>query len=264
MIQARVQRPTMTRSCGQTPYYITAELLLVTITIQTANGIMSMEPLFGEGSAPEAPTKMEAKLPHEHPFYFYDSQVVLKVESQIYRIHRYFLVRESEFFRDLFSLPQGAAARVEGVDDEHPIFIPGTTIAEFDGLLRFFYFGMHSDYKPTAAEWISILCISTRLICTKVRENAINELTSVLEEVDPFDLIGLAIKCDVQQWLKPTYRRIAKRAELITHAEAGKISFPIAVMLMRSHERYSMRKAKGADPGLSDIIRSEVRLMEES
>ena len=30
---------------------------------------------------------------------------------------------------------------MEGVDDEHPICIPDITIAEFDSLLRFFYFG---------------------------------------------------------------------------------------------------------------------------
>ena len=41
----------------------------------------------------------------------------------------------------MFSLPQGDSAGVEGVDDERPILIPNTTIAEFKSLLRFFYFG---------------------------------------------------------------------------------------------------------------------------
>lgn len=109
-----------------------------------------------------------------------------------------------------------------------------------------------------------MLSVSTRLIFPKVREHAIKKLSSRLEKVDAFDLIGLAIKYDVQQWLKPTYQRIAKRTELITHAEAGKIPFPIAVMLMRSHEQCSSRKDKDLDQGIEAIIQMEVRLMERS
>ncbi|KAI9459231.1 hypothetical protein BJY52DRAFT_1119075, partial [Lactarius psammicola] len=198
-----------------------------------------------------------------------------KVEQQIYKIHRYFLVRESEFFQDLFALPQGDSASVEGVDDEHPICIPGTPTKEFENLLRFFYFGMHDDYKPTVVDWIAMLSISTRLNFPKVRERAIKELTARLEEIDPFDLIGLAVKYDVQQWLKPAYRRIVTRIGLITHAEATKIPFPMAVMLMRSREQHwkdynSRRQNQGFhttphDPRIAadHIIDSEVRLMEQ-
>jgi len=180
---------------------------------------------------------LEAATP-PNPFYFNDSQVVLKVEQNIYKIHRHFLVRESEFFQDLFSLPQGDSASVEGVDDENPICVPDTPTKEFENLLRFFYFGMHDDYRPAVDDWIAMLSISTRLTFPRVRERAIKELTSRLEEIDPFDLIGLAIKYDLQQWLKPAYRRIVTRSNLISHAEAEKIPFPMAVMLMRSREQH--------------------------
>ncbi|KAH9077851.1 hypothetical protein EDB83DRAFT_1525388 [Lactarius deliciosus] len=211
----------------------------------------------------------------DKPFYFNDSQVVLKVEQQIYKVHRYFLVRESEFFQDLFSLPQGESTSAEGVDDEHPIYVPGTPINEFENLLRFFYFGMHDDYKPTVPDWISMLSISTRLNFPKVRERAIKEITARMEEIDPFDLIGIAVKYDVQQWLKPAYRRIVTRTNLITHEEAKKIPFPMAVMLMRSREQYwrdnrplnttSRHGYPTADPRLAadHIIDSEVRLMDQ-
>jgi hypothetical protein len=97
---------------------------------------------------------------------------------------------------------------------------------------------MHDDYVASLADWIAILSISTRLIFEKVRERAIKEITARLDEVEAFDLIGLAIKFDVDQWLKPAYRRIVSRVNLITHAEAVKVPFPMAVMLMRSREQY--------------------------
>ena len=134
---------------------------------------------------------------------------------------------------------------------------------------------MHDDYRPAVTDWIAMLTVSTRLIFPKVRERAIKEITSRLEEIDPFDLISLAVKYDVQQWLKPAYRRIVTRANLITHTEAEKVPFPMAVMLMRSREQhwkdYNSRHlaqpyySTPPDPRLAadHIIDSEVGLMNQ-
>ena len=97
---------------------------------------------------------------------------------------------------------------------------------------------MHDDYAPSLTDWIAMLSISTRLIFEKVRERAIEEITTRLDEIEAFELIGLAVKYDVEKWLKPAYRRIVTRSELITHQEALKVPFPMAVMLMRSREQH--------------------------
>ena len=99
-------------------------------------------------------------------------------------------------------------------------------------------FRMHDDYAPSLADWIALLSISTRLIFEKVRERAIKEITARLDQVDPFELIGLAVKYDAEQWLKPAYRQIVTRNDLITHQEALNVPFPMAVMLMRAREQY--------------------------
>ena len=131
---------------------------------------------------------------------------------------------------------------------------------------------MHDDYNPTVADWISMLSISTRLNFQKVRERAIKEITARLDEIDPFDLIGLAVKYDVQQWLMPAYRRIVTRVNLITHPEAQKIPFTMAAMLMRSREQHWKDNRSGRphyaihpDPRLvaDHIINSEVTLMDQ-
>ena len=97
---------------------------------------------------------------------------------------------------------------------------------------------MHDDYAPSLSDWIALLSISTRLIFEKVRERAIKEITVRLDQVEPFELIGLAVKYDVEKWLKPAYRRIVTKNDLITYQEAHKVSFPIAIMLMRAREKY--------------------------
>jgi hypothetical protein len=97
---------------------------------------------------------------------------------------------------------------------------------------------MHDDYVASLADWIAMLSISTRLLFDKLRARAIKEITTRMKQVDPFELIGLAIKYDVEQWLKPAYRRIVARDKLITHQEALKVPFHMAIMLMRSREQY--------------------------
>ena len=97
---------------------------------------------------------------------------------------------------------------------------------------------MHDNYAPSLTDWIAMLSISTRLIFERVRERAIKEITARLDEIEAFELIGLAVKYDVEQWLKPAYRRIVTRNTLITHQEALKVPFPMTIMLMRSREQY--------------------------
>ena len=97
---------------------------------------------------------------------------------------------------------------------------------------------MHDDYVASPADWIAMLSISTRLLFEKLRERAIKEITTRMDQVDPFELIGLAVKYHVDQWLKPAYRKIVARGDLMTHQEALKIPFHMAVMLMRSREQY--------------------------
>ena len=177
---------------------------------------------------------------------------------------------------------------MEGSDD-NPIKLPETPRAEIENLLRFFYFGyktchlevchglivnlnfrMHDDYVASLTDWIAILSISTRLIFEKVRERAIKEITAQLDQIEPFELIELAIKFDVEQWLKPAYRRIVTRTNLITHAEAAKVPFPMAVMLMRSREQFWKNNVNnphvyrgGSYTTMSPdpIIDAEIRLM---
>jgi BTB/POZ domain len=68
-----------------------------------------------------------------------------KIGERLYRVHKYFLVHESAFFRDMIALPQGGpgadgAAPVERQSEEHPIMLADTTELEFDSILEFLYF----------------------------------------------------------------------------------------------------------------------------
>ena len=123
---------------------------------------------------------------------------------------------------------------------------------------------MHDDYAATLANWVPLLSISTRLMFEKVRERAIKEITARQDNVEAFELIRLAIKFDVEQWLKPTYRRIVTRNEHITHAESVKIPAHMTMMLTRSREQYWKNFTYNQHHGIltpDAIMEAEIRLM---
>ena len=65
------------------------------------------------------------------------------MDERLFKVHRYHLIRESEVFNDMFSLPSDAAASgdLEGQNDAFPIVIPEITCAEMESFLGFMYFG---------------------------------------------------------------------------------------------------------------------------
>ena len=65
----------------------------------------------------------------------------LQVEQKLFRVHRHYLARDSEFFRGLFACPAPPGEDVEGRTDDKPIVLYGVTAHEFRCLLRFFYDG---------------------------------------------------------------------------------------------------------------------------
>lgn len=121
---------------------------------------------------------------------------------------------------------------------------------------------MHDDYVAAVGDWIAMLAISTRLVFPKVRKRAIKQLTPCLEQINPFDVICLAIKYDVQEWLKPTYRRIVTRAIQIAYEEAEKIPSLVAIMLMRMREQYWRSSSSTPYRQVESLIDAEISLMD--
>ena len=74
-----------------------------------------------------------------------------KVEDRLFKIHRYFLQRESAFFQQLFKLPQSEGSE-EGTTDGQPILLGSSmqvTLKEMEAFLNFVYYGyVHRSPAP--------------------------------------------------------------------------------------------------------------------
>jgi hypothetical protein len=63
---------------------------------------------------------------------------MFQVENDLFRVHRYFFIRESVVFRDMLSIPVSDKAR-EGDSDDKPITLEGIKSNDFRALMWMFY-----------------------------------------------------------------------------------------------------------------------------
>lgn len=93
---------------------------------------------------------LHPSVPQHYPHrYFEGDHVILSIgpEPRLFRIQRVVLVRFSETFRDMFSLPSAEGSKtVEGTSDDNPIQLPDDP-DHFAGVLSVYY-GTMCVYFP--------------------------------------------------------------------------------------------------------------------
>jgi len=176
------------------------------------------EPSFDEVGDSREPSR-------HHPFYFEDGTVVLRMQNTLFKIHQHFLTRHSPVFKDLFTLNNPSSD--EGMDDDHPIFLPGDDPVDFCRLLHVFYRDDPIKIPNfTAEQWLSVLVFSTKYDMATIRESTIEQLQIVSPRLDPIRQIVAARKFDCAVLVDEPIQALVTRAERLTLEEMG--SLPIA------------------------------------
>ncbi|KAJ7243590.1 hypothetical protein B0H12DRAFT_1022919 [Mycena haematopus] len=182
--------------------------------------------------------------PRKNKRYYFDDDVmaIFLVGNQHFKVHRYYLRKESEVFNWMFACPPGADSP-DGCSDERAIPLPGVTPPEFEALCDFFYEEKFQHHRASTREWISLLSISTRFDFQRLRECAIAALenrsigpTFWRGEIDPIEQIVLAEKHDIPHWLRIAYVKICERSDPLEEWEAEKIGARKTALLARARE----------------------------
>jgi len=88
-------------------------------------------------------SQLEIKRPvgkerHER-FYFPDGNIILLVENTLFKVHRFFFVRDSEVFREIFTFPPPRGQAPKGSSDDTPIKLDGQDRQDFENFLSLLY-----------------------------------------------------------------------------------------------------------------------------
>ncbi|KAJ7092814.1 hypothetical protein B0H15DRAFT_832572 [Mycena belliarum] len=187
-------------------------------------------------------------------YYMDDPMAIFLVENQLFKVHRHFLVEESEVFKWMFVCPSGGS-EPEGHSNERPIPLPGVHAVELETLLDFFYTEKFQRYTACLRDWINLLAISTRFDFQRLRECAINAIDysrwpqSWLIVIDPIEKIVLAERHDIPHWLRIAYVAICERGRPLEESEAEKIGYRKTILLARARE--AIRNPQHDPPALT-------------
>ncbi|KAJ3982479.1 hypothetical protein F5890DRAFT_362934 [Lentinula detonsa] len=152
------------------------------------------------------------------------------VQGRLFKVHRYFLERDSLFLR-------GALSTVQGVQGQ-PIQLHGVSSREFESLLDFLYEGMYRSGADTVpvSEWLNLLAAASALKFDRAREHAIAAIDNSSERPDAIEMMILAEKYGITKWLRPAYILMCKRAEPLRLSEAERIGLDKVVKLTQARE----------------------------
>ncbi|KAH8110455.1 hypothetical protein DFH11DRAFT_1619815 [Phellopilus nigrolimitatus] len=180
--------------------------------------------------------------PWEDPSYFNfsDELVTFWVEGVSFTIHKYYFVRDSVVFRDLFALPPPPGQPVEGSSKEHPIRLEGASSVDFAKFLVLHYpkrIG-HEDLS-TSDDWKSVLSIADKFEFINVRELALGRLSTL---ASPMDKICLGHRYSRRDFLFSGYRDICLRDEPLAANEIKCLDEEDVALITAKRETLSYQK----------------------
>ncbi|KAI0329796.1 hypothetical protein GY45DRAFT_1324596 [Cubamyces sp. BRFM 1775] len=196
-------------------------------------------------SSPKASLKTQAqvggKVVDEPPavrhstFYMQDEMVILRVENCLFRVHRYFLERDSTFFRDFFQRTLVPGSSV-GKTDDTAVRLQEVSRREFECLLHFLYHGASNPQNDSILNLVLLLSTSTALAFPAARTHAITALDRASPPLDPVERVFLAEKYDIPAWLRPAYVELCARTHPLEDSEAEVLGLQTTARLARARE----------------------------
>ncbi|PBK73972.1 hypothetical protein ARMSODRAFT_879012, partial [Armillaria solidipes] len=160
------------------------------------------------------------------------------VEDTLFRFPKHHLMRKSEVFRSMLSMPQGES-EPEGVGDDHPIKLWGVSKIEFERLLQVLHpIDVQKQPQLSMDAWLSVLKLSGLWRLADTRNIAISGLTTLMWKIDPVDRVILGRRYSVAPWLSSGFMDLVHRVEMVSEEEADKIGLETALQIQRVRETF--------------------------
>lgn len=177
-----------------------------------------------------------------------------QVESNLFRVHRYFFTRDSAFFRDKLPYPPPAGELTKGVSDSNPLVLEDVLQIDFERFLWVFYnpcvcnllrtlqililmhhLRKYSLYNASTEEWTSILRLAHRWEFVEVKSLALRELERL--EIPPLQKIVIYHSYAIDRsLLRTAYTALTIRDEPITLEEGRELGLETVLQLARARE----------------------------
>ncbi|RDX39959.1 hypothetical protein OH76DRAFT_1366938 [Lentinus brumalis] len=180
-----------------------------------------------------SPSPVEEPAARHSTFYMQDEMIILRVENTLFRVHRYFLERDSTFFKDFFERTLGHGA---GRTDDTALRLKDVSRREFECLLHFLYNGAAGTPNDSILNLVLLLSTASALAFPAARTHAISALDAASPPLDPVERVFLAEKYTIPAWLRPAYVELCSRSHALEDAEAEVLGLQTTARLARARE----------------------------
>ncbi|KAH9009067.1 hypothetical protein EDB85DRAFT_2163383 [Lactarius pseudohatsudake] len=186
---------------------------------------------------PTASSNAGQRIPRHDVYYIHGGDVVFDVENTLFRIHRYFFIRDSLWFHDKLPYPLPPGEITKGSSDNLPLTLEGISKIDFERLLWVFYNPKYSLYDADVDAWTSILKLAHRWEFIEVKALAVRGLESLKDQIGALQKIVLYQMYDVDRNLLQTaYTALTVRDGPITIDEGRELGLETALLLAQARE----------------------------
>jgi len=161
----------------------------------------------------------------------------------MFRVHRFFLERESAYFRLRLGPSKIAGQFPPGSSEDHPLVLEDATSDAFACFLWVFYNPKYSLYDATPEQWSSILDLAQKWGFKDVERLCIRELEKLC--LSPVDRIHIYQRFNLDDTLLlDSYESLTTRVEPIMMEEGVKLGLRTSLQIARAREM-----SRGPDTG---------------
>ncbi|XP_006461446.1 hypothetical protein AGABI2DRAFT_118337 [Agaricus bisporus var. bisporus H97] len=166
------------------------------------------------------PTPTDTLRRHED-YYLPGGDLHLLVGRTCFRIHSFFFLRESLYWKNRLAgmASTGMTHERPGFDENTALHIEGVEAEDFAHFLQVFYNPRYDTYNTSLANWETILRLATKWECPRIREIAVDHIDK-LPGVRDVQKVKIYRDNQVSQSLIiPFYIALARRSDSLERAE---------------------------------------------
>ncbi|KAH8829562.1 hypothetical protein DL96DRAFT_1462199, partial [Flagelloscypha sp. PMI_526] len=222
---------------------------------------MSQHALNGNNNYVRTDSDAYRSLRRHHTYYLNGGDLFLLVGQDLFRIHRYFFERDSDYWAKRFQTGTTASPGSEpiGTADNNAIVVQDVQSDELATFLWVFYNPKYSLYHLSVQEWSTILIVASRWSFREAKAFAVRELEKL--SMPDIDRVVLYHDHGVDRnLLLRSYSALADRQEPITLEEGMRLGLETSLMLAKAREIARSGELKVSSPSglkeeeMQDII----------
>ncbi|KAG2117606.1 hypothetical protein DEU56DRAFT_865995 [Suillus clintonianus] len=180
-----------------------------------------------------------SRVNHHPDYYIKDGNITFLVEDTLFRVHRYYFDRESQYFvREFAKSPQ------EGTSDSSAFRLNNVTTADFAKLLWVWYCPIYRRERKPKDHWLVILDLSTTWEFPEMKKLAVDELQML--DIEPVEKITTYDRYHIDKsLLLPAYKLLCKRAGRLSTEEGEQLKMHTVLGIQEARERAIRSAAEG-------------------